>query len=39
MNSRAVPPTSELFARHALVRRHPNLLNESRVQWALRNRG
>lgn len=38
MNVRSIPPTTELFPRHALVQRHPNLLNESRVQWALRNR-
>lgn len=33
-----VPPTTELFSRHALVQRHPNLLTEPRVQWALRDR-
>jgi hypothetical protein len=38
MNTRVVPPTSELFPRHALVQRHPNLLTEPRVMWALRNR-
>jgi hypothetical protein len=38
MNPRELPPTSELFPRHALVERHPNLLTEPRVQWALRNR-
>jgi hypothetical protein len=34
----AVPATSELFNKAALVARHPNLLTEARVQWALRNR-
>jgi hypothetical protein len=38
MSAREVPPTTELFTRHALVERHPNLLTEPRVQWALRNR-
>jgi hypothetical protein len=38
MTARELPPTSELFPRHALVERHPNLLTEPRVQWALRNR-
>ena len=38
MNARAIPPTAELFTRHQLVSRHPNLLTEPRVQWALRNR-
>jgi hypothetical protein len=38
MNARAVPPTSEIFSRHALVERHPTLLTEPRVQWALRHR-
>ena len=34
----AVPPTSELFSKEALVERHPNLLTFPRIQWALRNR-
>jgi hypothetical protein len=34
----AIPPTSELFSKEALVERHPNLLTYPRVQWALRNR-
>jgi hypothetical protein len=38
MTARPIPPTSELFPRHALVARHPNLLSDPRVQWALRNR-
>lgn len=33
-----LPPVGELFPRHALVERHPNLLTDARVQWALRNR-
>ena len=32
------PPTSELYTRMALVRRHPHLLSEHRLVWALRNR-
>ena len=35
---RALPPTAELFTRTALVARHPHLLSEHRLQWALRNR-
>jgi len=38
MKIRTVPPTSELFSRHDLVARHPTLLTEARIQWALRNR-
>jgi hypothetical protein len=34
----AIPPTSELFDIHSIVERHPHLLTESRVRWALRNR-
>ena len=33
-----VPPTSELFDKHQLVARHPNLLNEHRLTWSIRNR-
>ena len=33
-----IPPTSELFSKGALVVRHPNLLTQPKVQWALRNR-
>jgi hypothetical protein len=33
-----VPPTSELFPQRPLVERHPTIFNESRVQWAVRNR-
>lgn len=33
-----IPPTSELFDKHQLVERHPHLLNEHRLSWALRNR-
>jgi hypothetical protein len=36
--SDAVPPTSELYTRRQLTERHPHLLNEHRVAWALRNR-
>jgi hypothetical protein len=38
VNAREIPPTAELFPRHALVQRHPNLLTEPRLQWALRRR-
>ncbi len=38
MAARPVPPTAELFPRSALVQRHPHLLSDARVQWALRNR-
>ena len=33
-----LPPTNELFPLKELVTRHPHLLNESRLKWALRNR-
>lgn len=33
-----IPPTCELFSKQALVERHPNLLTNPRIQWALRNR-
>lgn len=33
-----IPPTSQLFDKHQLVARHPNLLTEARIQWAVRNR-
>ena len=33
-----IPPTLELFSKETLVERHPNLLTNPRVQWALRNR-
>ena len=33
-----IPRTSELFSKEALVERHPNLLTQPRMQWALRNR-
>lgn len=32
------PPTAELFPARQLTPRHPHLLNEHRVAWALRNR-
>ena len=38
MTARELPPTNELFPRRTLVERHPNLLTEPRVQWAVRNR-
>lgn len=36
--ARPIPPTSELFTKKQLVQRHPHLLSESRVAWAVRNR-
>jgi hypothetical protein len=33
-----LPPTNELFTRRPLVERHPTLLNDNRVAWALRHR-
>jgi hypothetical protein len=33
-----LPPTNELCTRHELAKRHPHLLSEHRVTWALRNR-
>ena len=33
-----IPPLSEVYPRRELVDRHPHLLNEHRVAWALRNR-
>lgn len=35
---RRLPVSSELFTIREMVCRHPNLLTESRVKWALRNR-
>lgn len=32
------PPTTELFPRHQIVARHPHLLTDARVEWALRKR-
>lgn len=33
-----VPPTTELFNKHQIVERHPNLFTTSRIEWALRRR-
>jgi hypothetical protein len=33
-----LPPTAELFLVKDFAPRHPNLLNENRVRWAVRNR-
>lgn len=38
MSIREIPPTSELFTRSQLVARHPHLLTDARVTWALRHR-
>lgn len=38
MNAPALPPTAELFGIRQLVERHPNLLTEPRIRWAVRNR-
>ena len=32
------PPVDELFSIKRLAERHPNLLPESRIRWAVRNR-
>jgi hypothetical protein len=32
------PPASEIFNRHQLAARHPTLLSENCLVWALRNR-
>src|ERR1700730_2792370 len=34
----SLPPASEICTRRELVKRHPHLLSEHRVTWALRNR-
>jgi hypothetical protein len=33
-----LPPTTELFSLRALADRHPMLLSENRLRWAIRNR-
>jgi hypothetical protein len=33
-----LPPSDELFDKQALIQRHPNFLNQARLDWALRNR-
>jgi hypothetical protein len=33
-----LPPTAELFSIQQLVERHPNLLSEQRLRWAVRHR-
>jgi hypothetical protein len=33
-----LPPTTELFSVRDLAERHPKLLPENRIRWALRNR-
>lgn len=38
MTAPSVPNTAELFGIRDLAARHPNLLTESRLKWALRNR-
>jgi hypothetical protein len=38
MNANELPPTAELFGIADLVARHPGILNESRVRWAVRRR-
>lgn len=38
MDTTALPPTSELYTRRQLSERHPHLLPESRIIWALRHR-
>ncbi len=38
MTLTTLPPISEIFPKSQLVQRHPNLLNQNRVTWAVRNR-
>ena len=38
MPNAVLPPTAEICTRRELARRHPHLLSEHRVAWALRNR-
>jgi hypothetical protein len=38
MNPTITPPTTELFRKRALVERHPTILKNESVLWALRNR-
>jgi hypothetical protein len=33
-----LPPTNELFSLREFAKRHPTLMSESRVRWAVRNR-
>jgi hypothetical protein len=33
-----LPPTAELFGLRALAARHPELMSENRLRWAVRNR-
>jgi hypothetical protein len=34
----SLPPTTELYTKSQLVQRHPHLLSDHRVAWALRKR-
>jgi hypothetical protein len=38
LQSVSLPPTAELFSIQELAERHPNLLSEQRLKWAMRNR-
>lgn len=38
MSAPALPPTAELYSLRDMAARHPNLLTEARLKWALRNR-
>jgi hypothetical protein len=38
MDRTTIPPTYELYNRHQLVERHPNLFTDARLQWAFRHR-
>jgi hypothetical protein len=38
MSDSVIPPTSEICSRKELANRHPHILSEHRVAWALRNR-
>jgi hypothetical protein len=38
VDTKALPPTTELFTQRQLAERHPHLLNYNRVAWAVRHR-
>lgn len=38
MSAPALPPSTELYVLRDFVARHPHLLSEARVRWAVRNR-
>jgi hypothetical protein len=38
MSPQTLPPTTEIFPWRPFVQRHPSLLNDHRMSWALRKR-